>query len=147
MSTEQTTQIVGNIKTDNVLLFILNDNSFPQIFKFPTKILTQDMIKSLYYIHGKYNNDENEYNDILLQLECSLDETPEYSLHTSEELNGLPISSLNSPLSITDPVTIFCYAYDNGNDSDSDTSSISSNDSYITSPDISNLENCADLLK
>jgi hypothetical protein len=105
---------LDNITTNNVVLMILTMNSFPQVFRFPKSLLTEDMAKVLYQAHGSIIGEDSikELNeDLLLTLEQQLEENLEYCLHTTEEIDGLPFPFLYNPLVFNKPVTMFSYAY------------------------------------
>jgi hypothetical protein len=100
--------------------------SFPQIFRFPKKILNEELALAIYLVHGHTIGKDEPATldcDILQQLEEMLDEKKEYCLHTTKEVDDLPCSVVINPLIFNKPITVFMYGYTDPCDTDS-------NDSY-----------------
>ena len=105
---------MDGITTNNIVLFVLNNNSFPQIFRFPKKILTEQLAKILYTTHGTIigENSPDEIDlDLLLNFEQKLEDNLGYCLHTINDNNGYPQPTLQNPMIFNKPITVFSYAY------------------------------------
>ena len=144
INTSNIKSYLDNITTTNVVVMVLTMKSFPQVFRFPKSLLTEDTAKALYLAHGSIigedsNEDLNE--DLLLTLEQKLEENLEYCLHTTEDIDGVPFPFLYNPFVFNKPVTMFTYAYVDitKDDSSSDSSSELNTNTDALEMDIANL--------